>query len=65
MRRELWCRASWDGWRGGLIWKGEGGEALMLGGSIWDWLRVRARAWWGGPAKLCRSDKGKEPGPRP
>lgn len=51
LSRELWCRESWAwGCRGGLIWKGAGGEALMLGGSIWDWLRVGARVWRAGPA---------------
>ena len=47
LRRELCCREScWWGCKGGLIWKEEGGEALMLG-SICDWLRVRDRAWRG------------------
>lgn len=51
LSRGLWCSDSWAwGCRGGLIWNGVGGEALMLGGSIWDWLRVEARLWRGGPA---------------
>lgn len=49
LRRELcgWCKEScW--WRGGLIWKAGGGEALMLG-SMGLEGRVRGRLGWGWP----------------